>query len=102
MLPRAQQVNDASGKGGIGQEAITVFSSTATPSDRTPTRREVKHTPTVISSTETWTFTVFPYTAATANWTKSLRIPAANCTKLSFKLYNSGVDVFWAETGAVR
>lgn len=101
MLLRAEQLNHASVRRGIGQRAVTVFSSTAAPSVGAPAPREAKHAPTVISSTEKGNFTVFRYTAATANWPKSLRIRAANCTKLSFKLYNSDVDVFWGETGGV-
>jgi len=79
----------------LGRKA-TVLSYTEAPSDRTPASREVAHVPTVIPSTENNDFTVFLHTMDRDKRSTSLAIPAANCTKLRSKLYNSGVDVSWA------
>lgn len=73
----------------------TVFPYTLTPSHRTPAYCEVNHGTTVFEYTGKGRFTAFSYTATIANYAELIRSLGANCTKLSFKLYNWGVDVFF-------
>ena len=77
----------------------TVLRYTASPSDRTPVHRALKHRATVKPYTRKWGNTVLSYTGIRPNTPVRLRFLTDNCTKLRSKLYNFTVDVLEMKRG---